>query len=144
MAKGPAPRRPGDRKLRPWAASQPRRRRAPAHSRLRCTLSAGGPRRLGREMPVHDPNARHDTTRERPKIDRIACPWLIRRFIDAQAEFIYVPTKDVLTVAKETGGTPYDIEGVEFAHEGERCSFDTILRIYGINDPALDHLAKIV
>jgi rhodanese-related sulfurtransferase len=83
-------------------------------------------------------------TRERPKIDRIACPWLIRRFIDPQAEFIYVPTKDVLKVAKETGGTPYDIEGVEFAHEGERCSFDTILRIYGIREPALDHLATIV
>jgi len=83
-------------------------------------------------------------TRERPKIDRIACPWLIRRFVDPQAEFIYVPTKDVLDVAKKTGGTPYDIEGVEFAHEGERCSFDTILRIYGIKDPALDHLATIV
>jgi len=80
-------------------------------------------------------------TRERPKIDRIACPWLIRRFIDPQAEFIYVPTKEVLDVAKATGGTPYDIEGVEFAHEGERCSFDTIVRIYGIKDPALDHLA---
>jgi len=83
-------------------------------------------------------------TRERPKIDRIACPWLIQRFIDPQAEFIYVPTKDVIDVAKATGGTPYDIEGVEFAHEGERCSFDTILRIYGIKDPSLDHLAKIV
>jgi hypothetical protein len=83
-------------------------------------------------------------TRERPKIDRIACPWLIRRFIDPQAEFIYVPTKEVLDVAKATGGTPYDIEGVEFAHEGERCSFDTIVRIYGIKDPALDHLAEIV
>jgi rhodanese-related sulfurtransferase len=83
-------------------------------------------------------------TRERPKIDRIACPWLILRFIDPRAEFIYVPTKDVLGVAKETGGTPYDIEGVEFAHEGERCSFDTFLRIYGITDPALDHLALIV
>jgi hypothetical protein len=83
-------------------------------------------------------------TRERPKIDRIACPWLIRRFIDPLAEFIYVPTKDVLDVAKATGGTPYDIEGVEFAHEGERCSFDTIVRIYGIKDAPLDHLAKIV
>jgi rhodanese-related sulfurtransferase len=83
-------------------------------------------------------------TREHPKIDRIACPWLIRRFIDPQAEFIYVPTKDVLKVAKETGGTPYDIDGVEFTHEGERCSFDTILRIYAIKDPALDHLAEIV
>jgi rhodanese-related sulfurtransferase len=83
-------------------------------------------------------------TRERPKIDRIACPWLIRRFIDPQAEFIYVPAKEVLNVAKDTGGTPYDIDGVEFTHEGERCSFDTIMRIYDIKDPALDHLAKIV
>jgi len=83
-------------------------------------------------------------TRERPKIDRIACPWLIRRFIDPQAEFIYVPTKDVLDVAKTTGATPYDIEGVEFAHEGERCSFDTIMRIYGIKDAPLDHLATMV
>jgi rhodanese-related sulfurtransferase len=83
-------------------------------------------------------------TREHPKIDRIACPWLIRRFIDPQAEFIYVPAKDVLKVAKETGGTPYDIDGVEFTHEGERCSFDSILRIYGIKDAALDHLAEIV
>jgi rhodanese-related sulfurtransferase len=83
-------------------------------------------------------------TREHPKIDRIACPWLIRRFIDPRADFIYVPTKQVLAVAKETGGIPYDIDGVEFTHEGERCSFDTILRIYGIKDPAVDHLATIV
>ena len=83
-------------------------------------------------------------TRERPKIDRIACPWLILRFIDPQAEFIYVPTDRVVAVANETGGTPYDIEGVEFAHEGERCSFDTILRIYDIHNPALDRLATIV
>lgn len=83
-------------------------------------------------------------TRERPKIDRIAYPWLIRRFIDRNAEFIYVPPADVLRVAKETGATPYDIDGVEFSHEGERCSFDTILRIYDIIDPHLHHLAKIV
>jgi rhodanese-related sulfurtransferase len=83
-------------------------------------------------------------TRERPKIDRIACPWLIRRFIDPNAEFIYVPKDRVLAVAKQTGGTPYDIEGVEFTHEGARCSFDTLLRIYEIRDPALDHLATIV
>jgi rhodanese-related sulfurtransferase len=83
-------------------------------------------------------------TRERPKIDRIACPWLISRFIDPNAEFIYVPTNRVVAVAKEVGGTPYDIEGVEFAHEGERCSFDTILRIYEIKAPPLDHLATIV
>jgi rhodanese-related sulfurtransferase len=83
-------------------------------------------------------------TREHPKIDRIACPWLIRRFIDPKAEFVYVPAKWVLAVAKETGGTPYDIDGVEFTHEGERCSFDTLLRVYDIKVPALDHLATIV
>jgi rhodanese-related sulfurtransferase len=83
-------------------------------------------------------------TRERPKIDRIACPWLISRFIDPNAEFVYVPTSRVIAVAKETGGTPYDIDGVEFTHEGERCSFDTILRIYDIKAPPLDHLATIV
>jgi rhodanese-related sulfurtransferase len=83
-------------------------------------------------------------TRERPKIDRIACPWLIRRFIDPNAEFIYVPKDQVLAVARQTGATPYDIDGVEFTHEGERCSFDTILRIYEIRDAALDHLATIV
>jgi rhodanese-related sulfurtransferase len=83
-------------------------------------------------------------TREHPKIDRIACPWLIRRFIDPNAEFIYVPKEQVVAVAQQTGGIPYDIDGVEFTHEGERCSFDTILRIYEIKDPALDHLATIV
>ena len=82
--------------------------------------------------------------REHPKIDRIACPWLIRRFIDPNAEFIYVPKDQVLAVAQQMGGIPYDIDGVEFTHEGERCSFDTILRIYEIKDPALDHLATIV
>jgi rhodanese-related sulfurtransferase len=83
-------------------------------------------------------------TRERPKIDRIACPWLIHRFIDPTATFIYVPADRVLAVANETGAIPYDVAGVEFTHEADRCSFDTFLRIYGIADPALDHLAKIV
>jgi rhodanese-related sulfurtransferase len=83
-------------------------------------------------------------TRERPKIDRIACPWLIRRFIDPNAEFIYVPESRVLAVAKETGAIPYDVKDVEYTHEGERCSFDTIVRIHDIHDPALDHLATIV
>jgi rhodanese-related sulfurtransferase len=83
-------------------------------------------------------------TRERPKIDRIACPWLIRRFIDPEAEFIYVPADRVRQVAEETGATPYDVDGVEFSHEGERCSFDTFLRLYGIQDPALHQLATIV
>ena len=83
-------------------------------------------------------------TRERPKIDRIACPWLIARFIDPHAQFVYVPPSEVVAVADKTGGTPYDIDGVKFSHEGERCSFDTFLRIYDIREPALDHMACIV
>jgi rhodanese-related sulfurtransferase len=83
-------------------------------------------------------------TRERPKIDRIACPWLIARFIDPGAQFIYVPDARVLSVAKETGAIPYDVKGVEYTHEGERCSFDTIVRIHDIHDAALDRLATIV
>jgi hypothetical protein len=84
-------------------------------------------------------------TRERPKIDRIACPWLIRRFIEADAEFLYVPTEQVFAVAKQTGATPYDIPGAEpFAHDGELCSFDCFIRQFGLKDPALDRLAVIV
>jgi rhodanese-related sulfurtransferase len=83
-------------------------------------------------------------TRERPKIDRIACPWLIARFIDPGAQFTYVPDAQVLAVAKDTGATPYDVKAVEYTHEGERCTFDTILRIHDIHDPALDRLATIV
>jgi rhodanese-related sulfurtransferase len=84
-------------------------------------------------------------TRERPKIDRIACPWLIRRFIDPEARFLYVPTEKVFAVAKETGATAYDIPGAEpFSHEGELCSFDLFLRVYELADPALDTLAVIV
>jgi rhodanese-related sulfurtransferase len=83
-------------------------------------------------------------TREHPKIDRIACPWLVRRFINPLAEFIYVPADRVLEVAEKTGATPYDIEGVEFTHEDERCSFDKILRVHDIGMPALDRLAAIV
>jgi len=83
-------------------------------------------------------------TREHPKIDRIACPWLVRRFINPSAQFVYVPPTEVLAVAKETGATPYDIKGVEFGHVGDRCSFDAIVRIFEIEDPALDQLATIV
>jgi rhodanese-related sulfurtransferase len=83
-------------------------------------------------------------TRERPKVDRIACPWLIKRFIDPRSEFLYVPAEQVLEVAKATGATPYDIKGVEFGHHGDRCSFDAIVSTYDIKDPALDHLALIV
>ena len=83
-------------------------------------------------------------TRERPKIDRIACPWLIARFIDKTAEFVFVPTGDVLRVAGETGAIPYDIPDVELSHEGEWCSFDAFLKKYRLTDPALQQLAVIV
>jgi rhodanese-related sulfurtransferase len=83
-------------------------------------------------------------TREHPKIDRIACPWLISRFINPGAEFIYVPPDRVTTVAEETGGIPYDIKGTEFGHVGDRCSFDAIVRIFDIKDPALDRVATVV
>jgi rhodanese-related sulfurtransferase len=83
-------------------------------------------------------------TRERPKIDRIACPWLIRRFIDPEAEFLYVPTPEVKAVAKAREAVPYDIPDVEFSHDGEKCSFDAFLDFYRLKDPALDELALIV
>ena len=83
-------------------------------------------------------------TRERPKIDRIACPWLVARFIDSEAEFLYVPAAQVLPVAQATGAVPYDIPGVEMSHVGERCSFDAFLAKYGLTDPALQQLAAIV
>lgn len=83
-------------------------------------------------------------TRERPKIDRIACPWLIVRFIDPAAEFLYVPAEQVLAVAVETGATPYDIPGVAYSHVGELCSFDAFLSKHNLTDPALQQLAVIV
>jgi rhodanese-related sulfurtransferase len=83
-------------------------------------------------------------TRERPKIDRIACPWLVRRFVDPDAEFLYVPASDVIRVAQEKTAAPYDVSGVEFTHDGELCSFDAFLRIFRLKDPALDKLALIV
>ncbi|MEO8346597.1 MAG: chromate resistance protein ChrB domain-containing protein [Betaproteobacteria bacterium] len=83
-------------------------------------------------------------TRQRPKIDRIACPWLILRFIDPNAEFLYVPSSDVLPMARETGATPYDIPGVEMTHAGDLCSFDAFLAKYRLDQPPLRHLAQIV
>ena len=83
-------------------------------------------------------------TRERPKIDRVACPWLITRFIDPQAEFLYVPSGDVLRIAAEKDATPYDIPGVELTHEGELCSFDAFLKKCQLGEPALQQLAEIV
>jgi hypothetical protein len=83
-------------------------------------------------------------TRERPKIDRIACPWLIGRFIDPQAEFLYVPAGEVEARAVQDGAIPYDVPGVELSHVGERCSFDAFLAKYQLDDPALAQLATIV
>jgi hypothetical protein len=83
-------------------------------------------------------------TRERPKIDRIACPWLIRRFIEPDAEFLYVPAPQVLAVAEREQAIPYDIPGVAFSHVGDKCSFDAFLDKYDLHDPALLQLAEIV
>ena len=83
-------------------------------------------------------------TREHPKIDRIACPWLILRFIDEQAQFHYVPADRVISLAKELGATPYDIPGVELTHVGELCSFDAFIKKYQLHDPGLSRLAVIV
>lgn len=83
-------------------------------------------------------------TRERPKIDRIACPWLIARFVDHEPEFLFVPAGDVLRIAAEAGAIPYDIPGVELSHAGELCSFDAFLSKYRLVDPALAQLAAIV
>lgn len=84
-------------------------------------------------------------TRRRPKIDRIACPWLIRRFIDPQAKIIFVDPAYVEASAKEFGGIPFDIADVEISHDGERCSFDTMLKLFGLeNEPSLARLALIV
>jgi rhodanese-related sulfurtransferase len=83
-------------------------------------------------------------TRERPKIDRIACPWLIARFIDPGAEFHYAPPQRVLADAESLQATPYDVPDVPFTHEGDRCSFDALLRHYRLTEPALTALATIV
>ena len=83
-------------------------------------------------------------TREKIKVDRVACPWLIKKFIDPQAEFSFVPMVQVAAKAQELGATPFDIDGCELGHHGEDVSFDSILKKYGLRDPALALLAEIV
>lgn len=83
-------------------------------------------------------------TRERPKIDRIACPWLIRRFIDADAQFLYVPTGEVFETADREGAVAFDIDGAQFSHDGPLCSFDNFLSKFGIEDSGLAILAPII
>ena len=84
-------------------------------------------------------------TRERVKVDRVACPWLIRKFVDPKAEFLFVPADQVMAVAEREGATPFDVEGVDLGHHGKECSFDAIVRKFGLTaDPALMLLARIV
>jgi hypothetical protein len=85
-------------------------------------------------------------TRQRPKVDRIACPWLIKRMVDPEAQFLYVPGEDVVATAEREGAIPYDVPGVELGHRGDECSFDAIVRKYDLatNNPALERLARIV
>jgi len=83
-------------------------------------------------------------TRSHAMVDRIACPWLIRKFVDSQAEFIYVPASQVVAKAKELGAIPYDAKDVELGHHGEKCSFDAIIEKYELKDPALLEMARIV
>lgn len=83
-------------------------------------------------------------TRANPKVDRIACPWLIKKFIDRDAEFLYVPGDQVMAVAEREGAVPYDVPGVELGHAGPECSFDAIIKKYGLADPALQRMALIV
>lgn len=83
-------------------------------------------------------------TRERPKIDRIACPWLVARFVDPAPEFLYVPADSVIAEAERSGATPYDVLGVELGHHGEMCSFDAFIARFDLRDAALAKLALIV
>ena len=84
-------------------------------------------------------------TRRRPKLDRVACPWLIRRFLDPQARILFVDPDQVPNVARESGAVPFDIKDVELSHEGERCTFDTMLKLFGLEgEPSLARLALIV
>lgn len=83
-------------------------------------------------------------TRERPKIDRIACPWLIQNFVDLDSQFIFVPTDQVVKKAKELNAIPFDIPGSEYSHHGEECTFDYIIKKHNLTDPALMKIALIV
>ena len=84
-------------------------------------------------------------TREHPRVDRVACPWLIERFVDKQAEFIYVPTDQVASEAKKRGATPYDVKDAELGHHGAECSFDAFVHAYGLDtEPAMAYMAKVI
>lgn len=84
-------------------------------------------------------------TREHPRVDRVACPWLIERFVDRDAQFLYVASEKVVAEAKRTGSTPYDIKDADLGHHGAECSFDAFVRRYALDkDPAMAYMAKII
>ncbi len=84
-------------------------------------------------------------TREHPRVDRVACPWLIERFVDRSAEFVYMPSATVMAEAARTGATPYDVKDVELGHHGPECSFDAFVHRYGLDrDPAMVYMAKVI
>ncbi|MEX0304682.1 MAG: chromate resistance protein ChrB domain-containing protein [Leisingera sp.] len=104
----------------------------------------GAPRIPASALPAPVSGSTLWVTRHRPKIDRIACPWLIRRFVDADARFLFVSPSEVAGVAERFRATPFDIEGVFWSHRGELCTFDTMLDEFGLRTPALDTLARVV
>ena len=107
--------------------------------------NAGGPLLKAAQLPPRDERGRTLwVTRARPKIDRIACPWLIRRFVDPGAVFLFVAPSEVLAVGERFGATPFDVEDVFWSHRGDRCTFDTMIDELGLQSPALDQLATIV
>lgn len=106
---------------------------------------AGLPRVHCRNLPTRDAKGRTVwVTRLRPKVDRIACPWLIRRFVDPSAVFLFVAKQEVTAVAERFDATPFDIEGVTWSHRGENCTFDTMIEEFGLSSDPLLHLARIV
>ena len=107
--------------------------------------AAGLPLVQTRHIPPRDAQARTLwVTRARPKVDRIACPWLIRRFIDPAAVFLFVAAPQVTAVAERFGATPFDIDGVFWSHRGDLCTFDVMLTEFGLSSPTLDRLATVV
>lgn len=106
---------------------------------------AGAPMVAAAALPAPDAEGRSLwVTRHRPKIDRIACPWLVRRFVDPRARFLFVPPEDVALVAERFGAVPFDIEGAALSHAGERCSFDAVLDAFGLQSAPLERVATIV
>lgn len=108
-------------------------------------VASGQPLLKTEKVPPRDAQGRTVwVTRARPKIDRIACPWLIRRFVDPLAVFLFVAPSEVLAVSERFGATPFDIDDVFWSHRGERCTFDTMLDEFGLDSPPLRHVARIV